>query len=77
MVEVLNMDGEYDRDDVRSDNSSWGRTFEDHLLEELASERDAIDQQSKIEQEAGAQQLWSSFQNSASAVANLYKGKRY
>lgn len=68
------MDGEYNCD---GDNS-WGRTtsWEEQLLDEVANERDVIDQQSKLEQEAGAQQLWSSFQNSASAVANLYKGMK-
>ncbi|XP_067940805.1 HUWE1-associated protein modifying stress responses-like [Watersipora subatra] len=69
------MDGEYDRDADLPDNPSWSRTaWEDHLLEDFTGERDALDQQSKFEQEAVAQQLWLSFQNSASAVANLYKG---
>lgn len=69
------MDGEYDRDGDRRSDGSWSRTWEEQLLEEVANEREAIDQQSKLEQEASAQQLWLSFQNSASAIANLYKGK--
>lgn len=68
------MDPEFERDaDVLSENS-WGRSWEDQLLEEFSSERETLDQQSKIDQEASAQQLWLSFQNSASAVTNLYKG---
>mgnify|MGYP001791850383 CR=1 FL=1 len=69
------MDPPFDPDsDVLSENS-WGRSWEDQLLEDFSSEKDTLDQQSKIEQEAAAQNLWMSFQNSASAVTNLYKGK--
>lgn len=69
------MDPKFDHEnDVLSENS-WGRAWEDQLLDEFTSERETLDQQSKIEQEAAAQQFWLSFQNSASAVTNLYKGQ--
>lgn len=73
------MDLEFEHDgDVLPENTSWGipNSWEDHLLDEVTSEREALDQQSKIDQEAASQQLWMSFQNSASAVTNLYKGKK-
>jgi len=67
------MDPEFDHENNVLSENAWGMTWEDQLLEEFSSEKDTLDQQSKVEQEAGAQNLWMSFQNSASAVTNLYK----
>lgn len=68
------MDPDLDPDTDRLSESSWSRNWEDQVLEEYLSDREALDQQSKLEQDASAQSLWLSFQNSASSVANLYKG---
>lgn len=65
---------EADTDLVPEPEASWGRTYEDHVLDDFTSEREDREQQAKLEQEATAQKLWLSFQNSASAVTNLYKG---
>lgn len=68
------MDPEIEADADLVPEASWGRTYEDHVLDDFSSEREDIEQQAKLEQEATAQKLWLSFQNSASAVTNLYKG---
>lgn len=64
------MDPDFDQE---TDNT-WGKSWEDQVFEEYANERDVLDQQSKLEQETGSQNLWVSFQSSATAVTNLYKG---
>jgi len=68
------MDNEYDPEDERITESAWSKGWEDQYLEEFAAERDTMEQQAKIEQEAIVQKLWLSFQSSATSLTNLYKG---
>lgn len=68
------MEDERELESDRQSDGSWGRNWEDQVADEYVAERETLDQQNKVEQDVIAQKLWLSFQNSATAVTNLYKG---
>ncbi|ESO84028.1 hypothetical protein LOTGIDRAFT_108261 [Lottia gigantea] len=53
---------------------NWLSNFEDECLDELENEPNMEDRLS-AEREYAVQNLWMTFQNSATAIAQLYKGK--
>lgn len=74
------MENEYDTDQERhSPESSWPRNrecpWEDKFVDEYGAELEALENQTKIEQEHLAQNMWHSFQNSAASATHLYKGE--
>jgi hypothetical protein len=58
--------------DQLSDN--WFSNFEDQCLEELEGEPD-LAPTLEADREFAVQKLWLQFQNTATAIAQMYKGK--
>lgn len=63
-----------DRQDSEQLSDNWFSNFEDECLEDLDTEPN-MDARIQTEQEFANQKLWMAFQNSATSVAQLYKGK--
>lgn len=57
--------------DLSPDN--WLNSFEEECIEELHSETN-MEEALEKQQELAEQKLWLQFQNSATAIAQLYKG---
>lgn len=55
----------------RLDETSWPRNWEDQCFAEL--EQEALEDKVRSEQELSSEKLWLYFQNSAAAVAELYR----
>ena len=62
---------ENDHGDISPDN--WLNSFEEECIEELHSETN-MEEALEKQRELSEQKLWLQFQNSATAIAQLYKG---
>lgn len=60
--------------DVDQSGENWLSSFEEECLEDLDREPNMEDR-IQAEREFSTQKLWLGFQNSASCIAQLYKGK--
>lgn len=60
--------------DLSPDN--WLNSFEEECIEELHSETN-MEEALEKQQELAEQKLWLQFQNSATAIAQLYKGIKF
>ncbi|PVD38706.1 hypothetical protein C0Q70_01326 [Pomacea canaliculata] len=64
-------------DESQSDEAQyehWMGKFEAECFQQLESE-DNMEERLESERELAVQQLWITFQNSATAIAQLYKGR--
>lgn len=59
-------------DQLGSEN--WLSHFESQCLQELDTEAN-MEERLQTEREYAAQKLWSAFQNSATAIAQMYRGR--
>jgi hypothetical protein len=67
------MSEDKDREQDRlTDN--WLKSWEDQCIAEFDNEPDNMEDRAQLDREESSQKLWLLFQNSASAVAQLYKG---
>lgn len=62
---------EGDHSDLSPDN--WLNSFEEECIEELHNEAN-MEEALETQRELAEQKLWLQFQNSATAIAQLYKG---
>jgi hypothetical protein len=62
---------ENDHSDLSPDN--WLNSFEEECIEELHTEAN-MEEALETQRELAEQKLWLQFQNSATAIAQLYKG---
>ncbi|XP_013388430.1 UPF0472 protein C16orf72 homolog [Lingula anatina] len=69
------MDDDHDREQERF-SDHWLKKWEDQCLEELENESN-MDDQIQAEREESSQKLWHSFQNAATALAQLYKDRSH
>ena len=53
---------------------NWLTNWEDQCVRETENDT-AVEDRIQMENEQSAQKLWLSFQNSATAIAQLYRGK--
>ena len=67
------MDENLDKDQDRID-ANWLTNWEDQCIQDWENETN-MDDKIQNESERSAQKLWLSFQNSATAIAQLYRGK--
>ena len=66
------MDDSLDREPDRL-GESWLRDWEDQCVEEWEAEQNTEDRRNDVNERL-SQKLWLSFQNSATAISQLYRG---
>lgn len=67
------MSDDNERDESPVNRESWLSNWEEECIQEWEDETN-MDERLKNDSEISSQKLWMGFQNSATAVAQLYKG---